>query len=33
MIEFDWLLLMPMGFMGTWIAIMITAIIKGMKDE
>lgn len=31
--DFDWLMLLPMGFMGGWIGLMITVIIKGVKDE
>ena len=31
--EFDWLMLVPMGFMGTWMVIMICVIINGIRNE
>lgn len=31
--EIDWLMLVPMGFMGSWITIMIRIIIVGIKEN
>lgn len=31
--EFDMLLLLPMGFMGSWIITMIVIIINGIRNE